>query len=579
MRRNLPVTDRELVLQDDETIVSSTDIKGKITYVNPSFLEISGYTVEELIGAPHNIVRHPDMPIDAFADLWTTVKSGLSWSGMVKNRCKNGDHYWVMANVTPLFEEGKISGFLSVRTKPTREQVEQAARLYQSVNAGNGKNFVIRQGVARKAGEWSRIAALRNIPLSRRISLNLGLVASMLLTICVCTWIFDSKVATSALSVLAIAVVLYFWNALHLAAIIPIREAILATQAMAGGDLTMHVDTQRQDEGGKLLRGLRQLDINLNALIGAVQKDISKIRVATHEVSAGNTELSARTEAQASSLEQTSASMEELAVTVEQNSDHASEAKDLAVDAKLIAEKGGAAVEQLVSAMHNLNASAKKIVEIIGLIDGIAFQTNILALNAAVEAARAGTQGKGFAVVATEVRQLAQRSATAANEIKSLVGGSVAKIDAGTAIADEAGRSMGNVIDTINRLSDIVSEISLASCEQSAGIRQIKDAIVQMDEVTQQNAAMVEEVATSAHVLENNTVALTNALRVFKRDRVMDRKAKATVPNNRTMQSLALSSVSPLPNSDKEIKHKTIAAAALVRLKAVDAGNTYRAEA
>ncbi|MFI4938778.1 MAG: methyl-accepting chemotaxis protein [Burkholderiales bacterium] len=572
MRKNLPVTDYEHVLDGSETLVSTTDVKGKITYANPYFVEVSGFTEEELIGAPHNIVRHPDMPAEAFEDLWTTVQSGQSWSGVVKNRCKNGDYYWVMANVTPLFNDGKLTGYMSVRSKPSLEQVDAASRLYKSINAGNPDRIVIRQGAAIKTGMWSRIFSGPPVPLARRVMLNVGFIALLLAAASVLVWCGGSNPILGTLIASAMLAVIYFWYSLRQAIVAPLRMAMKASQAMSGCDMTMHIDIQRRDVGGQLLRSLRQLNVNVSSLIGSVRNDVSQIGAAAHEVSVGNMDLSARTEAQASSLEQTSASMEELAATVQQNSDHAAEANGLATDARNIAEKGGAAVEQVVSSMHDINASFRQIVEIIGLIDSFAFQTNILALNAAVEAARAGEHGRGFAVVATEVRSLAQRSAVAAKEIKSLVGASVAKVDAGVNIADDAGRNMNSVIAAIARLSGIVGEISAASTEQSAGIRQVKDAIIQMDQVTQQNATMVEEVAAAARVLEKKTLALSTGLKIFK----LPRAANGSDMNAAPQSVRALRVPRPAaPSSVASIKpiSRRATSTAVVRSKATGTDN------
>jgi aerotaxis receptor len=516
MRQNLPVTDREYVLMDGKTIVSTTDLKGKITYANPYFIEVSGFAEQELIGAPQNILRHPDMPVEAYADLWTTIKSGLPWSGMVKNRCKNGDFYWVLANVTPVIENGAATGYMSVRTKPAREQINQAAQLYKDIAAGNPNRIGIKQGKAVRTGWRSKIAALRNISLSRRIALNMGAIAAALVAVSIKSFSADPQSWSGIAAAIATAISLYFWYSLYDVIIKPLRESTNAAKILAGGDLTMRLEVNRHDEFGQLMLLLRQLNINLGSIIGDVRGKFSQIVTSTCEVSTGNMDLSARTESQASSLEETSASIEELSSTVENNAENTTEVNGLASGAAAIAEKAGAAVAQVVTAMRDINTSSEKIVDIVGLIDGIAFQTNILALNAAVEAARAGEQGRGFAVVAAEVRNLAQRSAAAAKEIKTLIGISAEKVNTGAAIADEARKNVDEVVNAIKQVAGIMSEIESATHEQSAGIGQIRDAILQMDEVTQQNAAMVEEAAASANILEEQAKAVANALKVFK---------------------------------------------------------------
>jgi aerotaxis receptor len=516
MRTNLPITNHEYILSDTKTIVSTTNLKGIITYVNPYFVEVSGFTEQELIGAPHNILRHPDMPAEAFADLWVTIKSGLPWTGMVKNRCKNGDFYWVLANVTPVIENGKPVGYMSVRIKPSREQIQQTDLVYKRIKAGNPDKLAIHRGEAIKTGLAGKFAALKHISLAQRINFNIGFVILVLSAISVTAWTSGAHPLLGTGTALAIAAMLHFWYSLHQAVVLPIQAAIKATRIMAGGDLTTRTETTRHDEIGQLLLALRQLNINLDSIIGDIRSNFSHISAATQEVTAGNMNLSTRTEAQAANLEETAASMEQFTSTVQQNSSNSIEASNFASEATAIAEKGGIVVGKVVNTMHEIDTSSRKIVDIIGLIDGIAFQTNILALNAAVEAARAGEQGRGFAVVATEVRSLAQRSAAAAKDIKSLIDVSVAKVDEGAALADEAGRNMNEIIAAIKRVADIMGEISLASREQSAGIGQVNDAITQMDEATQQNAALVEEAAAAAGILEQQTLGVMNALHVFK---------------------------------------------------------------
>ena len=296
----------------------------------------------------------------------------------------------------------------------------------------------------------------------------------------------------------------------------PMQEAIAIANAVASGDLTSRIDTQSTNETGKLLLALKQMNDNLVDLVGKVRTGTDSISTASGEIASGNADLSQRTEQQASSLEETASSMEELTSTVKQNSDNARQANQLAVGASDVAVKGGEVVSQVVTTMSSINESSKKIVDIISVIDGIAFQTNILALNAAVEAARAGEQGRGFAVVATEVRTLAQRSAAAAKEIKELIGDSVDKVEDGTRLVDEAGTTMDEIVNAVKRVTDIMSEISAASQEQSSGIEQVNQAVTQMDEVTQQNAALVEEAAAAAESMREQSHSLIEAVSVFK---------------------------------------------------------------
>jgi len=308
----------------------------------------------------------------------------------------------------------------------------------------------------------------------------------------------------------------------------PINEAVTVANAVASGDLTSKIEVTSKDETGKLMQALKDMNDNLVKLVGDVRSSADTINTGAGEISVGNSDLSQRTEEQAASLEETAASMEELTSTVKQNANNARQANQLAKGASEIASKGGAVVSQVVGTMSSINESSRKIVDIISVIDGIAFQTNILALNAAVEAARAGEQGRGFAVVAAEVRNLAQRSAAAAKEIKTLIGDSVNKVEDGTKLVDEAGKTMEEIVSAVKRVTDIMSEISAASAEQSTGIDQINQAVTQMDEVTQQNAALVEEAAAAAESLEEEAQHLAQSVSVFKLDNSTSSARRAT---------------------------------------------------
>ncbi len=305
----------------------------------------------------------------------------------------------------------------------------------------------------------------------------------------------------------------------------PLRQAVDVARTVATGDLGARIEVHSADETGQLLQALRDMNDALVGIVGEVRSGTETIASASQQIASGNADLSSRTEEQASSLEETASSMEELTSTVKQNADNARQANQFAVSASEVAEKGGAVMAEVVDTMGAINESARKIVDIIAVIDGIAFQTNILALNAAVEAARAGEQGRGFAVVASEVRSLAQRSAAAAKEIKALIDNSVQKADAGSRLVDQAGTTMRDVVDSIRRVADIMGEISAASQEQTEGIGQVQLAISQMDQTTQQNAALVEEAAAASEQLREQAAKLSQTVAVFRLGGAYERAA------------------------------------------------------
>ena len=336
----------------------------------------------------------------------------------------------------------------------------------------------------------------------------------------------------------------------------PLNDAVRVAGGVAAGDLTQRIEVASQDETGQLMQAMKEMNESLARIVGQVRDGTEAIGVASREIATGNADLSSRTESQASSLEETASSMEELTGTVKQNAENARQANQLVASTAEIAAKGGTVVSEVVETMSSIKESSKKIADIIGVIDGIAFQTNILALNAAVEAARAGEQGRGFAVVASEVRSLAQRSAGAAKEIKALIEDSVSKVETGDRLVDEAGRTMGEIVTSVKRVTDIMSEIAAASHEQSAGIEQVNQAVGQMDEMTQQNAALVEEAAAAAESLREQAGKLAEAVSVF---RVDARHAEPVAPRTLAVVPAARKATAAPPVSARRPKKLAVA--------------------
>jgi len=541
MRNNQPVTQREHPLSPDDYLISRTDLKGRITFANRAFVETSGFSSAELLGAPHNLVRHPDMPPEAFADLWTSIQAGKSWVGIVKNRRKDGDHYWVQATVTPTRVAGRIIGYTSVRSMASRDQIDAAEAAYKRFREHRAAGLAIRDGAVVRTGVAGFFGRLTRLNLRRRILwAQVAGLAWFLLALAGVHWMSADAAAQMwpwLWGTFALAVISSMASAAMLVSRVekPVGEMLDFALRMGAGDLTTTFEHKAGDEVGALARAMRTMQRSLLSVVHDIQEGMTSISTATHQVAAGNNDLSQRTEQQAASLEETASSMEQLTGTVRQNADNARQATGLAANASETAVRGGEAVGRVVQTMNEINEASHKIVDIIGVIEGIAFQTNILALNAAVEAARAGEQGRGFAVVAGEVRSLAQRSANAAKEIKGLIGNTVSRVENGAAQVGEAGATMDEIVQAVKRVTDIMGDISSASAEQSAGIEQVNEAVAQMDEGTQQNAALVEQAAAAAGALEEQADRLRESISTFR----VSTQAEVRPARQRQMETMA----------------------------------------
>ena len=728
MKVNMPVTNNEIQMKKGALLVTRTDLKGIITYVNDEFVAISGYTRDELIGAEHNIVRHPDMPEAAFEDLWLTLKELRPWNGIVKNRTKSGDHYWVDANAMPVFKNGKVHEYLSVRRAPSREKIEKSEQLYKLITAR--KATIRPTGLAvmvksiKEMDVWKKMAfalavllapvfyLMYQLFLAQDYPLLAGVAASVMIASAIGFDVIKSLISTlnktigtfyrlaekkfgnvqdltrndligdfqrglysmevnlsldlaqsrddaakamrinQALDNVKSGVMMANTNL----EIIYLNESVermfkaaeqdIRTQLphfdvdkLMGANIdSFHKDPAHQrrllenlkeaysselviggqhidviaspvinDEGerigfvaewhnrtqdilieqeiGQLVQDVKAGDLssrinmgdkqgfakmlssgineltdviesvfndinnvmenmsqgdltspitneyqgvyaecknNINGTLAKLSDFIIQIRDAadfidssSQEMASGNNNLSHRAEQQAANLEETAASMEQLASTVRNNADNTQQANQVVNAASQLAQKGGDVVKAAITAMQEINDSSNKIAEIISVIDEIAFQTNLLALNASVEAARAGEQGRGFSVVATEVRNLAQRSANAAQQSNDLIQNSIQKVRAGTAFVNETGAALTEIVNSVAQVGEMVSQIASASAEQTAGIDQVNQAVAQMDDITQQNAALAEQAAAGSIAMSEQSTNMTKLLSFF----------------------------------------------------------------
>jgi aerotaxis receptor len=513
MRNNQPTTQNEYRLLAEQTLVSVTDLKGRITYCNPAFIETSGYTREELLGQPHNLVRHPDMPQEAFRDMWQTIQAQLPWSGLVKNRRKNGDYYWVQANATPMMDGDRLTGYLSVRTAPDAQAVQGAERLYSEMREQDRRGHC----------KWTlhRGAVMRQDFIGRILRTVLPSTFGQLVMMQVLAWAMLFLGVESGLNHYLLAILAGIAAALLLRrtwslTIKPMYGLVVDANRLASGDLAHRVTLDGKGLTGQLQQALMQMSVNLRTVVSDVRTEVENLTNSVREIADGNQDLSSRTESQASSLEQTAASMEEINGTVQQSAESVERGAILARRTAEITTHSNDTVLTLETTMQGIAAASGRIGEIIQLIDGVAFQTNILALNAAVEAARAGEQGRGFAVVAAEVRSLAQRTASAAKDITRLIADSATQVKAGDQQTAQAKASMGEALTSVDNVRALLEEVSAGAKEQKTGVAQVNEAVAHMDSITQQNAAMVEQLAAAAKSVQSQVEGVSNSMRLFR---------------------------------------------------------------
>ncbi|MDU2881523.1 MAG: methyl-accepting chemotaxis protein, partial [Enterobacter sp.] len=492
-------------LDDDTTLMSTTDVHSYITHANDTFVQVSGYQLDELTGQPHNMVRHPDMPKAAFADMWYTLQQGEPWSGIVKNRRKNGDHYWVRANAVPMVRRGQVTGYMSIRTRATAEEIAAVEPLYRALNDGRCKKR-IHKGLVVGKGWLGKLPAM---PLRWRVrSVMAVLFAGLAATLA----------ATSAgwLPLAAAAVVMLMGTLLFEQQIVrPIENVARQALKVATGERNSVQHLSRSDELGLTLRAVGQLGLMCRWLINDVSSQVVSVRDGSDRLAQGNEDLNDRTRQTVANVQQTVATMNQMAASVQSNSETAAEVDKLSVAASSAATKGGNAMQTVVKTMDDIADSTQRIGSITSLINDIAFQTNILALNAAVEAARAGEQGKGFAVVAGEVRHLASRSASAANDIRKLIDASASKVQSGSEQVHAAGRTMDDIVVQVKNVTQLIAQISHATSEQATGLSELTRAVAELDSITQKNADLVEESAHISAMVKHRAGRLKDAVTVL----------------------------------------------------------------
>ncbi|WP_447044832.1 methyl-accepting chemotaxis protein [Vreelandella sp. H-I2] len=666
-------------LADDDVLISRSDLQGRITYANQTFADVSGYPLEELMGEPHNLLRHPSMPNAIFQNLWETIETGKTWQGLIKNRRQSGEAYWMHTTIAPLLDGERVVGYTSIRRKATAGAIERAERVYAAMQEGKTRGFKLHYGAIRHTGVrgWvkrfsfssmqakligmvlasiillvlagaagvygltSSAERLRTLnqtglegisdlqQIDQRVSqaiqvlepavrnprrADLELLETQLTTMSInieqswqdftaqreteslqegltaqlATFVESADITLNAivdgngfaafeafndtvqptsdnisatvnalveqeraaaqtlmenaeqqqqvllygqLGVLLLGIVLMIGISMAVlnSLIKSLNEARRVTFQIAAGNLANRVTLKRNDELGELLNSLETMRASLSGLITEVGNKVDVVTPASEHIKQQNEELASRTEQQASSLQQTASSMDQMTATVQQNTENARQANQLAMQNATTSRETGEHMQALVERMERIAASAGKMTDIISVIDGIAFQTNILALNASVEAARAGEQGRGFAVVANEVRNLAGRSADAAGEIRRLIDSAAQEISGGAQAVKEAEAAIDQVVTQVMKVSDIMEEISTASDEQSSGIAQINTAVSEMDHVTQQNASKVQTISSAAHDLTREALSLANVIAAFRLEGAADESSETAL--------------------------------------------------
>lgn len=513
MRQNLPVTQEEQVLSPDAILMSTTDVDSHITYASPEFVAISGFSVDELTGQPHNLVRHPDMPEAAFADMWATMKGGSPWTGIVKNRCKNGDFYWVRANASPIINDGTVSGYVSVRTAATHEEIRSSTHLYEEMRSGTLGFKKLEKGLLVRTGPLAVFSLLQKTSVRARMLMTHVFSFAMMMLIAYAVMTYALPLPAVIGVGLFVTLLGFIWTEFQV--VKPVASVAKQIALVAAGKKVTPLHMNRSDDIGMIMRCVNQSSLNLQALVDDVSRQVEGVRTSGTELSCASNELRRRTLQTTGSLQEAAASLAQMTESLTQNARSARRVATLSSDVATGAADGARVVKEVVEAMQTISEDSDKVVSNITLIDAIAFQTNILALNAAVEAARAGEHGRGFAVVASEVRTLATRSTEVAQEIKDVINHSAERVNEGATLAASAGVAIDQIRQQILDLSEMMEEITGAVGEQSIGVGEINSAVNDVDNMTTGNTAMVVQSGAATDALMQLANRLSEAVAVY----------------------------------------------------------------
>lgn len=509
MKNNTPVTQHEYTLNDNAILMSTTDAQSHITYANSAFITASGFNETQLTGQPHNIIRHPDMPSAAFADMWYTLQQGDSWTGIIKNRCRNGDHYWVRANVTPVWHNEKLTGYISVRTVPSHDEVEKSESLYKRITNNKLKGFSLFKGIVIRRGKMALLSVFKWLPVNQRINYSLAII--MLLILALIFSPFNPFIQAGGTLFLFILLSIYLKSQIT----DPVKLLLSQMKKVVSGRKLVPQHPDRVDEIGLLMRLVNQSGLNLSSLIDDVSTQIAGIRAINLRVSQETTALHTRSGEASADLQQTAVAIEEISSAVQQTAESVYLTMDIADKASNSAIQSNDTMQKTIDMMHTISADNSQIVDIIGVIDRIAFQTNILALNASVEAARAGDAGRGFSVVAAEVRNLALHSASAAKEIKTLIEKNVTNVNTGVTMVEQTEAHLSKMVTDVIKMSSMINEIGIATKEQTLALELINDSVARIGTMTGNNTEMVDNVTNATTELTRRSSRLQQAIQVF----------------------------------------------------------------